>query len=802
MARGGRSRGKSRGGRGTPRGGRNQVSFVPASNSSPHTNGFKPTNENERHSYSLRDEAKNTGSRRDGWSSEIKLRNSKVNFVSAGHLHGKDLEGSDEADEDDYGDVEGLGTPGVVSDTAVNEPGDVSSGPDQAFAEMNIDDEDDKPKSKPVVMETSTMQTRAAEPEKMRADQPAEDHFVIDVEGSRAPVNTGLPPPVIRASSPTPSNSSDEVILFTGRNRNGDSVANTRATSPSKSPIVPDLSPVYVPNPEPLPTSYTQRDDLFVPPEKVRRDRQRRSPAGRAEASTSKDDDMLADYIENLREAGELDDLINNNAFSSRELGGPETLHDSGIARNSSSRKPSKTERLAEDGWASSDVHDLDDLSTSEGIFDAVEQILSKRERPHGLQYLIVWQGHTVDDARWIPHSSLTMDGAEDLIRAFEENEKLLPEYAGLDESTDSDSDSDDDDDLGEDTDEEEEDWKDQEDLQMRKIERMTDEKIAQLLAKQEELGMGSEEIILFDDDDGDDDAIIDEDFAEIRSTRKPSRRTGRSKRAKGEIPSASVVADAYDDFDVMDWERPSVQKKPKGRKADLPFELSDSELEATLRSTWTRDRDKKKAKKQEREELRSEGLLGKSKKGKPDLKAKYKEGMDIEDIKDEIRDFLISDRQSLPLPPMNKTDRKLVHEIANAFGLKSKSVGDSIARFPTLYKTKKSTIYDADALGVIESRLNSRRFLPRMDKKSKGSGPALAIRRRAGGRATNNAAVTYRDGEVVGAAAPELGVENRGRAMLEKMGWSSGSALGALNNKGILQPVSHVVKVSKAGLG
>lgn len=62
--------------------------------------------------------------------------------------------------------------------------------------------------------------------------------------------------------------------------------------------------------------------------------------------------------------------------------------------------------------------------------------------------------------------------------------------------------------------------------------------------------------------------------------------------------------------------------------------------------------------------------------------------------------------------------------------------------------------------------------------------------------------AVSYRDGEVVGHMAPELGIENKGRAMLEKMGWSTGTALGALNNKGIMQPVVHVVKTTKAGLG
>lgn len=64
------------------------------------------------------------------------------------------------------------------------------------------------------------------------------------------------------------------------------------------------------------------------------------------------------------------------------------------------------------------------------------------------------------------------------------------------------------------------------------------------------------------------------------------------------------------------------------------------------------------------------------------------------------------------------------------------------------------------------------------------------------------NGAVSYRDGDIVGGSAPELGSENKGRAMLEKMGWSTGTALGAVNNKGILEPVSHVVKTTKAGLG
>jgi hypothetical protein len=146
----------------------------------------------------------------------------------------------------------------------------------------------------------------------------------------------------------------------------------------------------------------------------------------------------------------------------------------------------------------------------------------------------------------------------------------------------------------------------------------------------------------------------------------------------------------------------------------------------------------------------------------------------------------------------MDKADRKMVHEFAQAFNLKSKSVGSGNKRFPVLYRTKNTSVFVEGKFAAVEARL-SRRFMSRMDvggKKFGGQRPAR------GGGGGFGGDVSYRDGDVVGASAPELGAENRGRAMLEKMGWSTGTALGALNNKGILQPVSHVVKTTKAGLG
>lgn len=147
----------------------------------------------------------------------------------------------------------------------------------------------------------------------------------------------------------------------------------------------------------------------------------------------------------------------------------------------------------------------------------------------------------------------------------------------------------------------------------------------------------------------------------------------------------------------------------------------------------------------------------------------------------------------------MAQGDRKLVHEIANVFKLKSKSTGGGKSRFPILYRTSRTIQYNEETLKAAESVLSSGRFLPRMDKAKKRG--ALAGSGRRGG--ATSAGVSYRDGEVVGAAAPEIGQDNRGRTMLEKMGWSTGTALGALNNKrGLVQPVEQVVKTSRSGLG
>lgn len=147
----------------------------------------------------------------------------------------------------------------------------------------------------------------------------------------------------------------------------------------------------------------------------------------------------------------------------------------------------------------------------------------------------------------------------------------------------------------------------------------------------------------------------------------------------------------------------------------------------------------------------------------------------------------------------MKKQHRRVIHELANALALKSQSRGSGNARFPVLYKTLHTPNFNGKHSVKLDKILAQPRFSLQQHTRM---GPSKREPPPKNNRQRPNMAASYIDGEVVGGSAPEIGVENKGRAMLEKMGWSSGTALGALNNKGILQPVAHVVKNTRAGLG
>jgi hypothetical protein len=561
----------------------------------------------------LQEEARNTERHQSFWNTDQRLRHNKVKFVSAGTLDPRELESKDAKD---------------------------------ALAEMTLDsapeDAGEATSEEPIRDPTPVVPSPIVE-EQLSA------YFVVDTLGK--PVNTGLPSPQVRSTSPTPSNSSEEVILFGGRDQNGKGISREQKTKPqsasidAKIKIVEDqihvreelLDEVLLEKSASPPRSTKAQNQPLISDQN-----QGLAIRGRKGNRHQNDEDaIIADYITNMDED---DNLLNNKPFRPRELGGAEDEVWLDELEESSGEPIQDSVEPVQGGWERSDIRDFDELSTSGEVMGAVQEILSKRERESGVQYLVVWENQTTDEARWVPVTTLTAIGALSLIELFEAEEKLVAEFMDQGDEDTSDSDDVDINDGGHD--------EDDDDLVERKIDRMSDEQIARMLAKQEELGMGSDELLLFGDEaDAEDDVEDDVDMGLADSVLNPfllgptmDQYSGPgARRPRGEFPSASALADSYDGFDVMDFDRPSLKKKPKGRKGKLAFDLSDSEFEASMQMAFENDRLKKKERKQEREKLRAQGLLG-NKNGKPDLKQKFKEGMSIHDVKDQIKGFLIGD--------------------------------------------------------------------------------------------------------------------------------------------------------------
>ena len=495
--------------------------------------------------------------------------------------------------------------------------------------------------------------------------------FVIDSHGGD-PVLTELSPPHIRSPSPSSSDSSDEIILFRGRNNAGKGIrkpshlADDDATSCTPNVIVHDpmlqqrdLVAVNISSRErttsscskslatPAKLTVVVKDDILntiLQPYRPTRSktiesgcssraRSRRSSISRDSYQTKRDREqaLFDDYIQNIDAEGSASEM--KVTYNQRDLGGTDS--DGWQETEVSSDKDFEND--LQTGLGKSELCDFNNLSISDEDLESVQAVLSMREGKAGVQYLVVRGGHSVDEASWVPASALTDAKAMALIKQFEAEKKIR---AKISDSGDMESDSDSDNDLT--GDEGLGPASGNIGLQQRNSDRTADEQVARLLATQEEFDMRSTNLTLhagsseIDICDGDMPIpIISNRF------RYHVRKGSMTKRSRHEFPAASVLADAYDGFDVMDFERPSLQNRPKGRKGRLAFDLSDPGPEAAMQMVWENDRSKKKQRKMQREELRAQGLLGK--KDIPDLKAKYKEGMGIHAVTDEIKTFLAS---------------------------------------------------------------------------------------------------------------------------------------------------------------
>ena len=176
---------------------------------------------------------------------------------------------------------------------------------------------------------------------------------------------------------------------------------------------------------------------------------------------------------------------------------------------------------------------------------------------------------------------------------------------------------------------------------------------------------------------------------------------------------------------------------------------------------------------------------------------------VDFASLEAQIRRFIgnIGGSNTMALPPMEKSKRKIVHELAMAFNLNSQSKGKGAARYTSLIKTTRT------GTGINERKIYS--ILKRV-------GVTVSTRvppdnGRGGG------SHRPREGDIVGKvrsfvfihrghiltfvkAAPKIGESNVGFQMLAAMGWMEGEMIGA--SGGLEVPLTAVVKHTKLGLG
>lgn len=252
-----------------------------------------------------------------------------------------------------------------------------------------------------------------------------------------------------------------------------------------------------------------------------------------------------------------------------------------------------------------------------------------------------------------------------------------------------------------------------------------------------------------------------------------------------------------YNNTRNQEYETHALQTIGKGRKKKFLVNEDmqlDGETIATLQDKLKNRSTQKANKRRNKEDFISE-----ENKSSRDLLKKYPYGLHVENIRDELEAFLTYETDSLSFPALDPHGNKTVAKFANHYNMKTKKSGRGNKQHIIVQKTKK-TRRGQPNYNLIFQLLRQRPVFMRIDvsRTSVTHIDGRVIRE----RVTSKAKFNVKEGELVGEDAPEIGKENIGRKLLEKLGWSSGEGLGAHGNKGISEPVLAVVKKSKTGLG
>lgn len=229
-------------------------------------------------------------------------------------------------------------------------------------------------------------------------------------------------------------------------------------------------------------------------------------------------------------------------------------------------------------------------------------------------------------------------------------------------------------------------------------------------------------------------------------------------------------------------------------------YELCDDIIDSLQLQYQLRRESKKNKRQKHLEALLEEGI------NKYNLLLKYPYTLHIKDIRDEFEAFLHNPaRDDLSFPPLDPHGNKTLTKMAGCYNCKSATQGKGLKRYIRVTKYKRTFKYLPD-YGHINAILRQRPLFNRVDQKrpkeeyvaTDGNANKDRIRQR--NKSGHSAVVP--EGHIVGGMAPEIGNNNVGRQLLEKLGWIKGEGLGAHGRKGISEPLVATVKKSKTGLG
>ena len=451
--------------------------------------------------------------------------------------------------------------------------------------------------------------------------------------------------PSDRISQQLDTESEEEVIIFGGRNSHRSTI------KPSSTTMKRICSPSFSTEPSPLHGGEISNEDTSEKlsdssgsgshlrpeqPDSTRPPFPDKSQSLHHVISNGGYDAAIADYAENAESNGPL-----------MECSPQIPVHQlTSIDVNEGSTNTSLSTSIAEPTTLQCDEVDLvnfRDLSTSDEATGSPSRVILKKERGSTTQYPVVWEGKNVDDASWIPLSQLTSCRAQEATLSYEQTvvvDAITPEQSSTEDSSDIEQL------VMKDVARDMQDIVDHDERFNRAVERTTDDEIARMLSKQEELGLGSNKLVLFNN----------LDFEAVSNTL--TSKMGRGGRQSNVVfherstplkflgsdeAQSMIVADQYGEFDIMDFGRLSLQRKSKGRKDAAP-QASDEELNTAIQKSWKNDRAKKKLRKDARDEARLRGLLGK--KHGADTRSESQEAITASQIKAEIKSFLLSDDQ------------------------------------------------------------------------------------------------------------------------------------------------------------